>query len=148
MKAIHLMIALLALGLLAGCAAIDHREQQTLMQHHVSPAVYDRMLHGDVLSLSDIIELTQRQIPPNMIIGYLDSTRAVYMLDKPGLARLKQGKVDQAVVDYLVDTPARFGPRPYYYGRPYPYDAYYPYYPYYYGSTSVVFVGGGRGHWR
>jgi len=152
MKATHLITSLLALGLFAGCAAIDRRAQNTLVQHNVSPVVYNRMLQGDILSVNDIIELSRRQVPPELIIRYLNSTCAVYALDKQSLSRLKQEKVPQEIIDYLLDTPAlfapRFSPRPYYDGRPwYPNDAYYPYYPYYpavYG-TSVIVVGG-QGH--
>lgn len=152
MKATHLITSLLALALFAGCAAIDRQAQNTLVQHNVSPVVYNRMLQGDALSVDDIIELSRRQVPADMIIRYLRSTCAVYMLDKQSLSRLKQAKVCQEVIDYLLETPRlfapRFYPRPYYDCRPwYPYEAYYPYYPYYpqvYG-TSVIVVGG-RGH--
>ncbi|MDD5351184.1 MAG: hypothetical protein PHQ12_13315 [Chthoniobacteraceae bacterium] len=146
------LACLLALFVFAGCASIDRNERKTLIAHSVSPAVYDRMMHGDVLSLSDIIELSQRQVPPPLMIRYLYSTRAIYSLDKPAMARLNQAKVSQDVINYLLDTPSLFGPRPYpgpYYApRPYyPYGAYYPYSPYYYGPTSVVVVGGRWHRW-
>lgn len=110
------------------------------------------MMRGEVLAISDIIELSNRQVPSPMVIRYLYSTRAVYSLDKQALARLNQAKVSQDVLDYLLDTPSLFGPRPYvggyYEARPwYPYDGYYPYYPYYYGPRTVVVVGG-RWHHR
>ncbi len=146
---LSLWMSLLTLFVFAGCASINRNERQTLAVHNVSPVVYDKMMHGAVLSLDDIMELSQRQVPPPLIIHYLSSTRAIYNLDKPALARLNRCKVSQDVVDYLLETPSLFGPRAYpyaYYGpRPYyPYD-YYPY-PYYYGPTSVVVVGGGRWH--
>jgi len=152
MKWPQFLASVLALVFLAGCASINRTERQVLVEHRVSPVIYDKMLHGDVLSLGDIIELSQRQVPPGLIIGYLSSTRAVYALDKPGLARLRQGNVCQQVIDYLLDTPSLFAPRPrYYYGGPwYPYGAYYPYDPYYpcfYGGSSVVIVGS-RWHCR
>jgi hypothetical protein len=141
------LTSLLALFVFAGCASIDRNERLTLTSHNVSPVIYDKMMHGEVLALGDIIELSQRQVPPPLIIHYLYSTRAIYSLDKPGLALLNQGKVCQEVINYLVETPSIFGPRPYpgpcYGARPwYPYDAYYPDYPYYYGPAPVVVVGG------
>jgi len=148
MKKSALVVSCCALALLAGCAAIDRTERNILVQRNVSPVVYDKMVRGDVLSLNDVIELSQRQVPPNVIIRYLRSTRATYMLDKQGLALLKQGKVCQEVIDYLLSTPALFGPIPPYYGSPwYPYGGYYPYY---YGPAPliaplpppVIFVGG------
>lgn len=127
---------------------MNRSERATLLQHNVNPAVYDRMVRGDVLTLSDIIELSQRQVPGRLVIHYLYSTRAVYSLDKESLARLRKGGVPQNIIDYLLDTPSLFGPRyvvpdPYYaYG---PYDYPYPYYAPVYGSASVVYV---RGHGR
>ena len=153
MKRLYSIVAVLALVFLAGCAAINRAEQKTLVQHNVSPAVSDRMVQGEALTLSDIIELSRKDVPPSLVVHYLYSTRAVYVLDKQALARLNQGKVSKEVIDYLLETPSLFAPRyypgPYYYSPAwYPYDAYYPYYgPNFYGSSSVVIVGG-RGRWR
>ena len=156
MKCSHFIVSICALGLLAGCAAINRSERNTLVQHNVSPVICDRMVHGEALTLSDIIELSQRQVPSRLIIHYLYSTRAVYSLDKQALARLNQAKVCQEVTDYLLETPALFAPRfcpgPYYDGRAwYPYDAYYPCYPYYgprfYAGPSVVVVGARWHRW-
>ena len=133
---------------LAGCAAINRAEQKTLVQHNVSPVVCDRMVQGEILTLSDIIELSRRDVAPQLIVHYLYSTRAVYVLDKQALARLNQARVSKDVVDYLLETPSLFAPRfypaPYYYPAPcYPYGTFYPYDPWgprFYGSTSVVVV--------
>ena len=147
MKANYFILSFLSLVLFAGCAAIDKTERNILVQQNVSPAVRDRMVHGDILTLSDIIELSQRQVPPGLMIRYLNFTRAIYSLDKPALTRLNQAKVPQEVIDYLLETPSRFAPRAYYYPRPYySYDPYYyPYYypasPYYYGSSATIVVG-------
>lgn len=156
MKSPHLVISLLALVFLAGCASISRTERNTLIQHNVSSSVCDRMVRGNPLSLSDIIELSQRQVPDSIIVNYLDSTRVVYSLDKQSLTRLRQGKVSQGVINFLLDTPSLFAPRYVDYGpRPwYPYPAYYPYGPYYgpcypqiYGGSSVI-ITGGRGRCR
>ena len=143
MKSPNVFAVLFAVALLAGCAAIDRSERNLLVQHNVSPTVYDAMLHGDPLSLSDIIELSRRQVPSGFIIRYLRATEAIYSLDKQALGRLKQGNTSQEVIDYLLETPSMFAPRPYYYGRPYyaP-DAYYPYYPPYYRAAPVMVVRG------
>jgi len=152
MKWSKFLVPVCILALLSGCASIDRSERNTLLQHNVSPVIYDRMVRGEVLTLSDIIALSQRQVPARLVISYLYSTRAVYSLDKPGLARLRQGGVGQNIIDYLLDTPSLFALRPYYYAeRPYyPYGPYYPYAPYgprFYGGSSVMIVGG-HGHWR
>ena len=159
MKWPHCIITLCALGLLAGCAAINRSERNTLLQHNVSPVVCDRMVRGEILTLSDIIELSQRQVPPRLVVRYLYSTRAIYSLDKQALARLNQAKVSREITDYLLETPALFAPRlyagpyPYYDGGGwYPFGAYrpYSYYPYgpgFYGDSSVIIVGS-RWHCR
>ena len=160
MKRLRLIfVPLVAVALLAGCAHLSRPERNTLVQHCVPPSLTDRMVRGDVLTLSDIIELSQRNVPSRLIINYLYSTRAVYCLDKPGMARLNKAKVPQEVINYLLDTPNLFGPRPYaprYYAGPYyePYPWYGPYWgPYwggpYYGTTVVVRSGwGGHRHCR
>ncbi len=153
MKPIRLIAPVLALALLVGCAHISRTERNTLVAHNVNPAVYDRMVRGDILTLSDIIELSQRNVPPQLIINYLYSTRAIYVLDKPALTRLNQARVSQELIGYLSQTESMFGPRVYsprYYGpAPYYYDPYYPWrpYPYYYGPSGVVVIRGG-GHWH
>jgi len=149
---LSVFLSLLVLFVFAGCASLDRNERNLLITHNVSPVVYDKMMHGATLSLDDIIELSQRQIPPPFIICYLNSTRAIYSLDKTALARLNQGKVSQDVINYLLETPSLFAarpyPGPYYAPRPYyyPYGAYDPYYGPYYGPSAVVVVGGGRWH--
>ena len=156
MKRFPIIASVFALLFLAGCAAINRSEQNTLIQHNVSPVVSDRMVRGEVLTLSDIIELSRREVPPKLIIRYLYSTRAVYALDKQSLARLNQAKVCKEVMDYLLDTPSLFAPqyypRPYYDGPPwypayYPYDPYYPWGPHFYGGSSVIIMGGRGHHW-
>jgi len=147
MKRLHFFLSLLALIFFAGCAGIDHSERSALLQHNVSPVVYDKMMQRVALTLGDVIELSQRKVPPGIIIRYLYSSRAVYFLDKSVIASLNQAHVSQEVLDYLLQTPSLFGPRPYYprpyyYGRAwYPGDAYYPGYPYYpqpYGGPVIV----------
>ena len=144
MKQLYFIAAACAVVLLAGCAAINRAEQKTLVQHNVSPAVCERMVQGDVLSLSDIIELSRKDVSARFIVHYLYSTRAIYSLDKQALARLNEAKVCTEVIDYLLETPSRFAPRYYpgpYYVAPapwYPYDAYYPCGPRFYGSSTVI----------
>ncbi len=156
MKQFPIIASTIAVLFLAGCAAINRSEKTTLIQHNVSPVVCDRMVRGEILTLNDIIELSRREVPPKLIIRYLYSTRAIYALDKPSLARLNQAKVCKEVTDYLLDTPSLFTPqyytRPYYDAAPvypayYPYDPYYPYGPRFYGGSSVIIMGGRCRHW-
>ena len=157
--------ALLAVGLLAGCATLNQNDRVLLQQHHVSPALYDRMIHQEPLALPDIVELTRRQLSPDFIIYYLNSTRVAYRLSQADVSYLKKGGVSKQVIDYLLSTPPRYAPAPYpyyypavnyyyapgYYPPPYYGPAYYPVYP-------RVIIGGGyyggyygpyrRGYWH
>lgn len=144
MKWFHSLALFSIIVLFAGCAGIDRQERRVLVQQNVSPVVYDRMMKGDPLSLSDVIELSRRQVPPGMVIRYLYSTRMVYTLDKNTLRRLREGGVNEEVVKYLQDTPEIFAPVPRYYVEPaYAPGPYYYGYPYrYYVPPPVIYVGG------
>ena len=93
----------------SGCALYPD-ERRALVKRDVPPALVSRMNRWQVLSIDDIIELSRRDVPPAMIIHYLFSTSAVYNIDKATLARLNAAKVDKNVIDYLLRTPAIFGP--------------------------------------
>ena len=135
--------------LLAGCAGISRPERQKLEQQNVSQSVTKKMRRGDALQLADIIELSQRGVDSRKIIRYLQSTRAVYVLDKAALAQLRQAKVSQEIIDYLLETPNLYGwrawPGAYYgpYRAPY-YPYYYPFYAYPYMGPAIVVRGGGH----
>jgi len=101
---------LLALLALSGCAWLDRGERQTLAAHNVSAPVVEKMMRGNPLPLAAVVELSQRQVPPDLIIRYLHSTGAVYNLDKPLIARLEKEKVSREVIHYLLATPFLFGP--------------------------------------
>jgi len=159
MKHLRYFFGLLAFASLTGCATLSQSDAYLLREHHVNPSLYERMSHKDFLSLSDIIELSQRQVPPAFIIHYLGSIGATYHLSSSEVVRLRKAGVNKDVVDYLLATGTAYAPRPYgYYARPvYPYASpYYAPYPYYggYGYPTVIvgggyYYGGGYGrHWR
>ena len=142
----HLILAAIAICLFTGCATLSQSDSYLLQEHHVSPALYERMSHKDFLSLSDIIELSQKKVPSTFIIHYVWSIAAVYHLTGSDITRLKKAGVSKEVIDYLVGTAAAYGPRPYgyYYSRPVYADPYYAPYPYYgYGAYPTVIIGGG-----
>lgn len=124
MKYMHL-VSTLGVTALAGCATLTRTDRYLLQDHNVPPPLYARMTHREPLSLTDIIDLSQRQLAPGFIVNYLRSTYAVYRLSGPDVARLRQAKVSQKVIDYLLATPSMDGPEYYYsYRRPYRYGVY------------------------
>jgi hypothetical protein len=153
MKYLRLLPLLLIVSLFAGCETINKQDREVLKAHEVPPDVYDKMLYGDPLSLGDVITLSQREVPPGLIIHYMQELDLVYYLRKPDVTHLRSAGVDESVISYMLSTEPQYGPGTYvggYYGAPYPYPDPYAYsygpYPYgYYGGP--VLVVGGYGRW-
>jgi hypothetical protein len=129
----------------AGCETVNRQDRAVLRAHGVSQDVYSKMVYGDPLSLGDVIELSQRAVPPGLIIHYMDKTGVAYRLSKADVKHLRAAGVSEEVIAYMLSTAP-----PYRYGGgypPYPYP--YPAGPYYYGDPygPVVVVGGGYGGW-
>ncbi len=143
MKSLRFISALLLAGL-AGCVTLNRTDRSLLLEHHVPPSLFATMSHGEPLSLSDVIELTQLQLSPRFIVHYLGSTGAVYRLGSQDVLRLSRAKVSPEVIDYLLATPSMYAPQiaypyqPYRYG-PYPFDD---------GFGPVVVVAPFHRHWR
>jgi len=151
MKYLRLLPLLLIAFVLAGCGTINQQDREVLKAHEVPPDVYDKMLYGDPLSLDDVIVLSQRGVPPGLIIHYMREMDLVYYLHKPQVNQLRTADVDESVIAYMLSTAPQYGPGPYaggYYGGPYPYPYAYGPYPYGYYGGPVVVVGGGYGWGR
>lgn len=144
-------VALLPL-FLAACGP-DAQQQADLAavgNSGASPAIYDKMVHGDPLSLSDIVALTHARVNDGVILRYIRDQGTVYYLHGNDFRYLHDNGVSQSVVDYMASTaPNYWGPGPYpFYG---PYEGPGPFY----GPGPVVPIGigigiggGGYHHWR
>lgn len=124
---------------LVGCASLSQNDRVALQRHHVSPPVYDKMLHGESLPIPDIVELSKSDLSSRFIIRYLNSTYAVYHLTSQQVVQLRHDGLKAEVLDYLLATPGLYGPRGIY-GDPYFTD------PYPYGYFPSVLVVGGYSH--
>ena len=141
-----LLLAIAGIAVLSGCSTLSQNDRTVLDQHHVSASLYERMSHRDPLEISDIIELSRRQVPNRFIVHYLDSTDTTFRLSKGEISQLRKAGVSSEVIDYLLDTAPVYSRRPSYYYSAYPAYGPYPYYPgdyYYGGGTTVIFRGGG-----
>ncbi len=130
---------ILATCALVGCGLSDQQKADyaAVARSGVSPAIYDKMVHGDPLSLNDIIALSQARVSDAIIIRYIRDQGTVYVLNGQDFDRLHQAGVSPSVIDDM----ARTG-----YSGPYPYGpGPYPYPPV---SVGVGFGFGGGGHWR
>jgi hypothetical protein len=159
MKYRRLLVLCLLPLLLAGCATVNRQDRTVLQSHNVPDDVYQKMMYGDPLSPGDIVVLSQRAVPPGLIIHYLKVTDGVYRLHKRDVDRLRAQGVNDEVIAYMLSTWRYDGPGPYA-GYPPPPPYAYPYYPYgyydgYYGGPAII-VGGyhgwgggwGGGGWR
>ena len=136
---------------LAACAPTEQQKADldAVGRSGASPAIYDKMVHGDPLSLSDIVSLTHSRVNDGVILRYIRDQGSVYYLHGDDFKYLHDNGVSQSVVDYMASTePNYWGPGPYPYYGPYGPG------PYPYGPGPIVpigigidFGGGGR-HWR
>jgi len=153
MKRAGIFLLLVLPILFAGCETVSKGDREVLTSHGVSQRVLDVMEYGDPLSLGDVIELSQHDVPAGLIVHYMDKTDSAYRLRKPDVTHLRDAGVSEEVIAYMLSTAPPYGlpPGPGPYGRPYPYG--YGPYDYDYGYVGgpylgpVVVVGGG-GYWH
>ena len=146
MKIRFVFIALAAAGL-AACGLSDQQKADyaAVYRSGVNSAVYDKMVHGDPLSVGDVCALARAGVSDAVVIRYIRDQGTVYALNSSDFKRLHDAGVAPSVVDYM----ARTG----YLDGGYPYDpAGYPYYgpgPYPYPPIAIgLGFGFGGGHWR
>lgn len=139
MKPSRLLLFVLPLLLAAcGLSPQEKADYAQVERSGVSPAIYDKMVHGDDLSISDIEVLTRADVSSGVILRYLRDHGTVYYLSSADVTGLRKAGVDPSVVDYMLQT-ARGG---YWGAGPYPYFGYgYGYDPFWYPG----FYGGGFG---
>ena len=165
-----ILTSVLLTACFTGCATFNKTELGQIRQRGVAPAVVGKMSDGQVLTPSDVIELTRRGVPDSFILRQIDDAGVDYVLNRNDIKRLQAARVSRAVMDALIagsdDFARHYGPStrarvyagdpyddyyfgPYfsgpYYGGPY-YGPYPSSYPYPYGGVSVE-IGGGRGYW-
>jgi hypothetical protein len=136
----RILLLIAATCVLAGCGLSDEQKADyaSVQRSGVSSAIYDKMVHGDPLSINDIISLSQARVSDGVIVRYIRDQGTVYALNGQDFERLHQAGVSPSVVDYM----ARTG-----YPGPYPYGPYYGPGPYFYPPPIAVGIGIG-GHWH
>jgi len=149
MKLSRLLILIIPL-LLTACGLSDQQkaDYSRVQSSGVSTAVYDKMVHGDALSLWDIKALSRAQVSDAIIIRYLRDQGTAYYLSADDVTGLRKAGVSQSIVDYMLQSARDYGPGPYAYPYPYPYGPYWggPYWGPYWGGG--FWYGGGGRHWH
>ena len=92
--------------LLAACAPTAQQESDyaVVERSGVSPAIYDKMIHGDALSVSDIVSLSQAHVSDGVITRYIRDNNTIYYLSPQDLDYLRKSGVSQSVIDFMVQT--------------------------------------------
>jgi hypothetical protein len=144
----RLLFLVAATALLAACGPTEQQQADyaAVYRSGVSSAIYDKMVHGDPLSIGDVCSLSRAGVSDGIIIRYIRDEGSVYALTSSDFDRLKHAGVSPSVIDFMAQTGYQgspYGPYPY---GPYPY---YGGYPYWYGPPIGVGIGFGWGHhWR
>jgi hypothetical protein len=154
MKFARLLLLLVPL-LLTACGLSEQQKADyaSVQRSGVNSAVYDKMVHGDNLSLYDLKALSRAGVSDAVILRYLRNQGTTYFLSSDDVTSLRKAGVSQSVVDYMLQSSRQYG---YGYGSgPYGYPGYgydpfwgdpfwgpYPY-PYAYGGFGYR-----HGRWR
>ena len=137
---LRLLLLVTAGCALVGCGLSDQQKADyaSVQRAGVSPAIYDKMVHGDPLSVGDVIALSHARVSDGVIVRYIRDHGTVYVLSGYDMDRLHKEGVSPSVIDFMAQTgnpgwPYGPGPGPY---------------PYVYPPVSVGIGIGGGGHWR
>ncbi len=134
----RLLLLLAATCALAGCGLSDQQKADyaSVQRAGVSPAIYDKMVHDDPLSINDIVSLSQARVSDAVIVRYIRDHGTVYSLNGDDFRYLQKSGVSPSVIDYMAQTG---------YPGPYPYGPGPG--PYFYPPPVAVGIGFG-GHWH
>ena len=120
----RLLFLVAATALLSACGPDQAQlaDYASVQRTGVSSAIYDKMMHGDPLSVGDICSMSRHGVSDAIIIRYIRDQGTVYALNSSDFNRLHDAGVSPSVVDYMANTgypgPYPYGPGPY---GPYPY---------------------------
>jgi len=109
------LLVLMAPLLLTACGLSDEQKADyvSVQSSGVSSAVYDKMLHGDDLSLYDIKALARAHVRDAVILRYLRDHGTVYFLNADDVQSLDKAGVSRSIVDYMLQTPHLYQPAVY-----------------------------------
>lgn len=150
---LRLLFLFAATALLSACGLSDQQKADyaAVQRSGVTPAIYDKMMHGDPLSIGDVCSLSRAGVSDGIITRYIRDQGTIYSLNSSDFDRLKHAGVSSSVIDFMAQTgyPGGYpyGPYGYPYG-PYGYPYGYPYGPPVVVGVGFGFGGGGYHHWH
>jgi len=95
-----------------GCASgpqVDPAVTAAVTSRGVDSGTALKMNNARALDYQDIDNLVSKGVPSNVIVGYLNSTRAVYNFSYSQLAGLKAAGATPQVLNYLSETQGFYG---------------------------------------
>jgi hypothetical protein len=148
------LLLLLGAAALAGCASFDRAELTHVRSRGVSARVVAKLDRGRPLAPVDVIELTQRGVPPDWIIRQIEDHGVDSIISRSDVLSLRRAGVRSTVIDAMLRASDRFaddfryrdsafvGP---YYGDPF-YSPFDPYPGYWSGGIGATFILPRHGH--
>ncbi len=99
-------------GFLSACApsAQQKADFAAVEASPVSPATYDKMVHGDALSVNDLIGLGRARVNEGVILRYERDHEVIYYLTSTDVAHLRDAGLSPSLIDYLLSTPQLYTP--------------------------------------
>ncbi len=90
----------------AGCGLSTQQKADlaTVQSSGVDAATYDKMLHNDPLSISDVCALERAHVDEGVILRYLRDCGTVYVLSSHDTSRLEAAGASSSLVDYMNNT--------------------------------------------
>lgn len=111
-----LRLAVLAIPLLLTACGLSEQQKAdyaAVQRSGVSSTVYDKMIHGDDLSLYDVKALSRAGVNPGVIIRYMQNQQTIYVLNTSDVESLSKAGVSRSVIDYMLTTPRIYQPAVY-----------------------------------
>lgn len=84
---------------------MSEKDRLVLQEQSVPIPLVARMQRHQPLDLADIVTLSRRNVPPALIVRYLEGTVAEYSLRTEDVLQLRRAGVSPIVIDYLLSTP-------------------------------------------
>jgi hypothetical protein len=111
-----LLLATVVISLLInGCASgpdVDPQITAALAARNVNSATYTKVVNARPLAYQDILNLVQKKVPTQIIIGYLQSTEKVYNFTYSQLKGLRSAGASPQLLNYLSETQGFYGYNP------------------------------------
>src|ERR1700753_931962 len=87
-----------------GLSEQQKADYASVQRSGVSSAIYDKMVHGDDLSIYDVKALSQAHVNSGVILRYMRDRGTIYVLSSTDVKGLLNAGVSQSIVDYMMAT--------------------------------------------